>query len=75
MHVPTAEAARAVATSPSGWAMRCIAEGAMQTGNLMGAPNTVVVVSMADTFRNTRGRMRYLQHVCGYVGCNECTEP
>lgn len=61
----------AVAVSPSGWAMRCIAVAATQTGMLIFCPKTEVDRSITDTSLSTRGysfhltqrnRIKYLHH-------------
>src|SRR5262245_39872929 len=41
MIVPAAAAARAVASSPPGCAIRCIASGAIRTGSATSVPSTV----------------------------------
>ena len=48
--------ARAVASSPSGWASRCIASGAITTGSAISVPSTVVAVETWPTSTSTRGR-------------------
>ena len=52
--------ARAVASSPSGWARHCMAVGATPIGTEFLAPNRETEVSIWDISRKTRGRMRYL---------------
>ena len=54
--VPAAAAARAVASSPSEWAMRCWPAGASITGRLMVCPSTVVEVSRSWTSARKRVR-------------------
>ena len=51
-------AARAVATSPSGWASPWTAIGAMATGRDVGMPSIVVEGSTVATSTSTRGRSR-----------------
>ena len=55
INVPAAAHARAVATSPSGFAIRCSAVGAASTGILTGCPSTIVERSTFDTSTSTRG--------------------
>ena len=45
-----------MATSPSGWAIFCMAVGATHTGKSILLPRIAVEVSIDDTFRRTRGR-------------------
>ena len=56
--IPAAPAARATASSPSGWASALNAQGAVSTGMLRGWPSTVVRVSTRLTSTSTRGRRR-----------------
>ena len=60
--VPVACAARAVASSPSVCAIRCMADGAMQMGDGTVRPSTLVRVSSRLTSTSTRGMMRNLMH-------------
>eukprot|EP00601_Ochromonadales_sp_CCMP2298_P024371 CAMPEP_0173286464 /NCGR_PEP_ID=MMETSP1143-20121109/9205_1 /TAXON_ID=483371 /ORGANISM="non described non described, Strain CCMP2298" /LENGTH=268 /DNA_ID=CAMNT_0014224779 /DNA_START=265 /DNA_END=1075 /DNA_ORIENTATION=- len=53
---PRLAAALAVASSPSGCAMRCIAVGATQMGDETLSPRMVVLVSIFETSRSTLGR-------------------
>ena len=46
----------AVAISPSGCAIFCIAVGATQIGKSIFSPSIVVDISMIETSRSTRGR-------------------
>ena len=48
-------AAREVASSPSGWAIFCIAVGAKQIGEDTSLPRTVVLVLILLTSTNIRG--------------------
>ena len=52
----------ALATSPSGWAIRCMAVGATQTGMLTGWPNILVFRLSFETSTIKRGRNLNLQH-------------
>lgn len=52
--------ARAVANSPSEWARRCMAVGATPSGMEEVVPKRDTDVSILETSRRTRGRMRYL---------------
>jgi hypothetical protein len=56
MIVPAAAAARAVARSPSGWAIPWSATGAISTGIEISVPRTVVAVEQPRTSTSTRGR-------------------
>jgi hypothetical protein len=58
MMVAWLAAARAVASSPSGCAICCIAVGARQIGKSIFWPKTVVDMSVLLTSRKMRGRMR-----------------
>lgn len=58
--IPIFAAALDVAISPSGCASRCMAEGLRPQGKLALYPNKVALVSMLETFRRMRGRIRYL---------------
>ena len=49
-------APRAVATSPSGWAIMWLPAGATMTGILISVPSTVVEMSRSVTSRRKRGR-------------------
>ena len=55
MIVPAAAAARAVASSPSGWAIRCEAIGATMIGRAIGWPRIVVARETCDTSMSIRG--------------------
>jgi len=55
MIVPAAAAARAVASSPSGCAIRCDAIGATMTGRAIGWPRIVVASDTCETSINIRG--------------------
>jgi hypothetical protein len=57
-----AAAARAVASSPSGWAIRWSAVGAMPTGMALGPSRSVHSVVRADTSRITRCQSRSRPH-------------
>lgn len=57
----------AVAVSPSGWAILCMAVAATQMGMLRFSPSTRTDRSTADTFLNIRG-MRY--HLCKQIYAN-----
>ncbi len=52
---PAPAAARAVASSPSGWASRWNAVGEMTTGSSVSRPNRVVAVVRVPLPRNTLG--------------------
>ena len=52
---PTAAAPRPVAISPSSWARRCTAVGAITTGELTAVPSNVVARSTPDTPASTLG--------------------
>jgi hypothetical protein len=54
--VAAAEAARAMASSPSGWARRWYAVGAIPTGIAIRRPSRVVERSRVPTSTSTRGR-------------------
>src|SRR5436190_795916 len=56
MIVPAAAAARAVAASPSGCAIRWNASGAIRIGSDTSVPSTVVAVEIDETSTSTRGR-------------------
>ena len=56
--IPAAAAARAVASSASGWASPCEAIGAIATGIDAGRPRNAVEVSIRETSTSTRGRNR-----------------
>ncbi len=58
MIVPAAAAARAMPTSPSGWARRWNATGATSSGIDTVVPSTVVAVVGSETSTSTRGRSR-----------------
>ena len=58
MIVPTAAAARAIATSPSGSTSRCNATGATRKGIETSVPRTVVDALTEPTSTSTRGRSR-----------------
>ena len=64
----------AVATSPSGQARQGKAVGAMPTGKLISVPRTVVLVSLTDTSRSTRGLRRILRVVVGGIH-TRCGQP
>lgn len=51
---------RAVAISPSGWAIFCIAVGEIPHGKDTVEPNTLTLISRTDTSLRNRGRMRKL---------------
>jgi hypothetical protein len=53
--VPAAAAARAVASSPSGCAIRCDAIGATMSGRAIGWPSTVVASETCETSTSIRG--------------------
>ena len=53
--VPAASAARAIATSPSGWASFWKATGATSTGCFSSAPSSSIRVLTSDTSTSTRG--------------------
>ena len=56
---PRAAAARAEASSPSGWTIVCTPTGASRTGAGIAAPSTVVDWSRWLTSRSIRGTMRH----------------
>ena len=56
---PTAAAARAVASSPSGCMIDWTPTGASPTGAGAGVPSTVVDRSRAETSRSIRGTIRH----------------
>ena len=56
MTVPAAAAARAIAGSPSGWAIRWNATGATSSGIDTSVPSTVVAVVASLTSTSARGR-------------------
>jgi hypothetical protein len=58
MSVPAAAAPRAIATSPSSWAICWNAIGATSAGIETFVPSTVVSVDTSDTSTSTRGRRR-----------------
>ena len=62
MIVPAPAAAFAVASSPSGWAIRCDAIGATMIGRAIGWPSTVVESDTDDTSRSIRGRTHQRSH-------------
>jgi|LauGreDrversion4_1035100.scaffolds.fasta_scaffold953841_1 hypothetical protein len=61
MRVACLWAARLVAFSPSGWAICCMAVGAMQMGDDTFSPRIVVCMSMLDTSTRMRGMRRSLE--------------
>ena len=58
MSVSAAAAPRAIATSPSSWAIDWNAIGATSTGIETSVPSTVVPVETAETSTRTRGLSR-----------------
>jgi hypothetical protein len=56
--IPAADAARAVASSPSGCSSPCAAIGATATGIAQGVRSIVVAVVTRATSTSTRGRRR-----------------
>ena len=58
MSVPASPAPRAIATSPSSWAICWKAMGATRAGIETGVPSTVVSVETDDTSTRTLGRNR-----------------
>ena len=62
MIVPAAAAARAVASSPSGWASFCEAIGATITGRAIGWPRIVVASETVDTSTSMRGTSHQRPH-------------
>ena len=56
MSVPAAPAPRAIAASPSSWAICWNAIGATSAGIETGVPSTVVCVATSVTSTSTRGR-------------------
>ena len=58
INVSAAAAPRAIATSPSSWAICWNAIGATSAGIETGVPSTVVAVVTDDTSTSTRGRNR-----------------
>ena len=57
--MPTPAAARATASSPSGWTRRWPAIGAMTSGAATDSPSRRAVVDTADTSTSTRGTSRH----------------
>lgn len=55
--IPLAEA-----SSPSGWAIQCIADGATAIGIFRSKPSTRQAVDRADTSIRKRGLMRMLNY-------------
>lgn len=53
---------RTVASSPSGWAIRCMAVAAIAIGISTSMPSMLVFEHRFDTSISTRGRMRSLQN-------------
>ena len=56
MTVPAPAAARAIASSPSGWTVRWKAVGATNSGIELSVPSTVVAVVTRETSTSMRGR-------------------
>lgn len=65
---PAAAAARAVASSPSGWAMPCIAMGATMTGKDSGMPARPRIDGRKGAERRSWGVEKGAQH--GVGACN-----
>ena len=61
--------ARAVASSPSPCERHCMAVGATPRGMLFLCPKILMLVSMDEMSRSTRGRMRYFWHADAF--CSE----
>ena len=55
---PTSAAARAIASSPSGWASVCTPIGASSTGAGSSVPSTVRASVRSETSRSIRGAIR-----------------
>jgi hypothetical protein len=55
---PRAAAARAAASSASGWTIDCTPTGASISGAGIAVPSTVVLRSRAETSRSIRGTIR-----------------
>ncbi len=62
MIVPAAAADRAVASSPSGWAIPCAAIGAIMIGSEIGSPRTDVAVDTVETSMSIRGTSHQRRH-------------
>ena len=55
---PTAAAARATASSPSGWTIDCTPIGASSSGAGISVPATITERSRSETSRSIRGTIR-----------------
>ena len=64
--IPAAAAARATATSPSGWAIPAPAIGAIASGIAHGSPSIVDAARTRATSTSTRGRSVRLRHAATF---------
>lgn len=79
MQMPCLAAARAVPTSPSGWANWCVAAGAKPNGKLTLSPKIELEVSMLATLTRMRGRILYRLNASSLsrrlYGLSACVHP
>ena len=74
--IPAVAAPRAVAISPSGWAIPWTAIGAIATGMAAGVPRNVVEGSIRETSTRTRGRSRRRRQAASFsVSVTSSQEP
>ncbi len=64
---PSSAAARAVASSPSGWTIDCTPMGASSSGAGIAVPSTVVDQSRTVVSRNIRGTRPYRSNAARFA--------